>query len=324
MSNHSESNWSANSCALSAQLSKSSQAPPCKKSAPTGSLGRLSGDAACSEVGATLQGPVLLDCRLHLQTSKEVLHSASIWFHANFKSEYIDVLQSTKNCKGESGQREKMDKILSQTCGWAHSKCIDMIFNGRNVKQKNRLLLLVLLHHANAFLHGSHWTTTTREEGFQRSRRFLCQLFFNILFGSLSCGTSNLTFQSCHLKSGIYHSHLLEHKGCLNKNTNLLWGHTWSHIVTHVHMRCRRPVAFYVETFCRFLLSMAVLRSKRFFWTNFIPVSPVFCRLLSNQGGRINSYPVKYLASWDRANLIPMSVNIVGYQDIWNLRTIMN
>lgn len=126
MSNHSESNWSANSCALSAQLSKSCQAPPCKKSAPTGSLGRLTGDAACSEVGATLQGPVLLDCRLHLQTSKEVLHSASIWFHANFKSEYIDVLQSTKNCKGESGQREKMDKILSQTCGWAHSNCIDM------------------------------------------------------------------------------------------------------------------------------------------------------------------------------------------------------
>ena len=56
-----------------------------KNSAPTGSQGRLTGDAACSEVGATLQGPVLLDCRLHLQRSKEVLHSAAIWFHVTRK-----------------------------------------------------------------------------------------------------------------------------------------------------------------------------------------------------------------------------------------------
>lgn len=189
------------------------------------------------------------------------------------------------NQKNEKNEK-KYDEILSQRCGWTHSNCIDIVFNGRNIKQKTSLLLLVLLHHANAFLHGSHWTTTAREEGFQRSRRFLCQLFFNILFGSLSCGTS-LTFQSCHLKSGIYHSHLLEHKGCLNKNTYLLWGHTWSHEVQEA-----RGISCWNMSF---LLSMAVLRSKQFFWTNFIPVSPVFCRLLSNQGSRINSSPVKYL-----------------------------
>ncbi len=288
-----------------------------KNSAPTGSQGRLTGDAACSEVGATLQGPVLLDCRLHLQRSKEVLHSAVIWFHVTRKhrtnivprwtqltcflmvrrlpSQWIGLgIQSLTCSEINPNPASELTSLIS------HSECL------KHPKKETSLLLLVLLHHANAFLHGSHWTTTTREKGFQWSRRFLCQLFFNILFGSLSCGTSNLTFQSCHLKSGIYHSHLFEHKGCFKKNNLPL---VRSHVVKHGHT-CSHEVHKPIFSHLRFMLKHVVspvngsTEKQTVLLNQLHPSLASHASLLPPAKSRRQNQQLPCEVFWDKANLI--------------------